>query len=65
MSGVTRQLTPAQRQELALYADGNGHGRVPSTNLVRRDLVRPVGYGQGYRITPFGLAVLAEQGGWK
>jgi hypothetical protein len=61
MTGVTRQLTPSQARELALYADGKTSGRIPSRNLVRRDLVRALGYGQGYRITPFGIDMLMKE----
>jgi hypothetical protein len=60
VTGVTRQLTREQEHEFRFYADGTPNPRVPSTNLVRRDLVRAVGHGDGYRITPFGLDVLKE-----
>lgn len=57
-TGVTRDLTPGQARELAPFEDGRPRPRA-STNLIRRDLVRSVGKGLGYAITPFGRDVLA------
>lgn len=61
MTGVTHTLTPWQIEVLARYRRGEGRYDTPNANLVRRGLVESAGHGDGYTITRFGVALLAER----